>query len=553
MKVQRLAGLLAVSLLLGACKAAASDEVVAADEVNMHFKTGESENEITHRTLEMLADSKVKMLDWCSILLTARCQDTQEYERRYEQLAKQIDVLNQQFMQHYSFVVEKGVCCMKVEDIPASVPEPYRLQLQWALQRQSPQEVVFAIDEVMKNWESALVSKTQWMSSRLVPILPELMDADKSKASSTELIDAWFQTSREQRRARMYASEGVINLFDYLGYLVDHVMTADYAGVGYVQKDEFRQKDHRWVLMGIYARLMADAYMNLLMADYIPDFQDNYKLVAAAAAFPLDYSDDDEFVDALHQELLDGYSFNESDQYTTAEEVRETVELKLENSMRLMKRAYNAQVRLLRESFALGVCDGLADEIELDELYEQKLSIIQMFYEQDMDTLRHKCDWYKTDDAEVQESDSPDAEENAAAVESEEEVTAAAAEPEEDVADADADSSEDGESSEVKPKSRLGVSEFMVPHFVCYSTPDEYLVDYTYRNASKSIRWCARSAFHLMCEHSIEMVVVAGHRGSNDDDSYFQFGYLMRCFDDAEYAWERYVDSLFHGSITNIR
>lgn len=381
-------------------------------------------------------------------------------------------------------------------DLPAGLPRAYRDQILGAERVENPQERFDYLQRVLMAWSDSQKKSIENLCAQLVPEHPYGLIGG---ATSSPQVDAWMQLNRSQRKARLYVVQTFKKLLEEIeGYKRSY--EEPFAKAPWGEPGRWDANDHRYLNLLVHMNLAVEEMLGWIHTEFRPDAGDDYLIAEELMVEQLDFLADDKvdaFVDNIHRSLLDRYSFNESDQHTTAEEVRKNVEANLARSMKLMKVAYRAQLDLIREMMPLRKEYGSFTDSEIASSFDEQTRIIESIFLDDVRFVCHYCDWMPTTESE-----------------------------------------DNGKLSIPSP-----APELIMPSFMLTGTHSESLFRYLYRKAADTQRAYVRKAFHTMCDEGYDMLTGTPF-SIEAAETALQMSYIKICMDDAEYAWEQYAASL---------
>ena len=385
------------------------------------------------------------------------------------------------------------------EDLPDEMPRVYKIQLLSSEHVGDTQARYEALLRTMESWHDAQKEIIDDLCRQLVPEYEfGLLNNDHSSPQA----EAWMKLPRTQRKARLHVVELMKELLQEIHYYREEFQKIFLIAPSY-EENPWDYQDHRRFLLLIQLNLSIDEMLSWLYTEFHPAPTLDYSLPEHLKLSQLDFigaDSIDAFVDNIHQSLLRSYSFDESDEYKSADEVRKEVEMELTRSMQLMKLAYKTQLKLIREMMPLRSFLGNFPEEEVCDEYDQNVQKMESIFLDDMNFVRHYADWIPTSQEEENEEY--------------EEFTIPSPAP-----------------------------DLVTPSFMIATTSCEGLSRAMYRMAGDAQRAHVRKVFHAMCDESYDMstgIVVP----SGAPNVELQLKYIKACMDDAEYAWEQYALSL---------
>lgn len=385
---------------------------------------------------------------------------------------------------------------MQAEDLPDEMPRVYQVQALGAERVGDTQARYEVLLRTMESWHDAQNKIIDDLCRQLVPEYEfGLLNNDHSSPQS----EAWMKLPRNQRKARLHVVELLKTLLRELHYYRESYENLFLIAPSYEQ-NAWDYQDHRRFRLLIQLNLSIDEMLSWLYTEFYPAPTLDYSLPEHLELSQLDFLGADSvepFVDNIHQSLLRSYFFDESDQYKTADEVREEVEMELSQSMQLMKIAYKTQLELIREMMPLRFLLGDFPEDEVCDDYDQYVQNMESIFLDDINFVRNYADWIpKTDEEENEEFTIPSP-----------------------------------------------APDLVTPSFMLATTSCEGLACYMYRMAGDAQRAHVRKVFHMMCDESYDMTTGIAVP-SGDQNVELQLKYIKSCMNDAEYAWEQYALSL---------
>ena len=388
-------------------------------------------------------------------------------------------------------------CMLQSEDLPEEMPRIYKEQILVTEHAGDLQERYDVVQKVFDSWHEAQQKVIDNLCRQLVPA--HSFGLLYGGSDSPE-VDNWIQLPRSQRKARLHVASLLQELLRNIRYYrdtFDELFAQAYAG----EPDRWDYRDYRRFRLLARVNLSIDEMLSMLYTEIHPAPTLEYTLPEHLRLSQLDFLGDDSvdsFVENIHQSLLRAYSYDESDEYKSAEEVRKEVEEELACSMRLMKIAYKAQLELIREMMPLRTFYGSFPEPEVCDEYDQNVQMIESIFLDDIRFVRYYAEWI----------------------------------------DSVSGDEENEEFSMPSP-----APDFVTPGFMIEGTPSEGLATEMYRMAGDAQRTYVRKVFHKMCDEGYDMTMGIAVP-SESPNAEFQLKYVKTCMDDAEYAWERYAASL---------
>lgn len=437
--------------------------------------------------------------NYLNVLLSAKHKDEAVAAEKSKQIETRLVPGLQNYLASMNKLRSTEPRALTAADLPESIPALYRARLLNVLEYGSPELVAQTVRLVVKEWDAALKVSMDAAVSTLVPEHPYTIAGGYA---SSYISDLWLDKPDKQRLTNLYVSKllrAVYEGWESLRYRSGYYSRSESEE----DMEAFleRARDHRYLLTPLLLNQAQQEALAILFRDSYPDMEYEYVLPDEVCPKLLPcleekLEEEDPFVQQQHALLLQDYSYDEEDDTKSQAEIRKEVEGMLEVLMQRMEKVYETQKRFLCVAYSAYADEGFGDE-ECLRYYEESLAKVQAVFTDDLRILRRYAHWV----------------------------------PEEKVRD---------RSAVPAPPMRP----VAIPSFIVWSTPGEGDLIHMYRRSGDAVRADVRRAYTDALDKGYELVLGSAF-GRQDMKSDLSLDYMKSLLDDAEYAWLRYVCSMY--------
>lgn len=493
-------------LVLGGCLLAAAGlwgayawlpaQQEAAPEANI---AGYSDDELDRLREGVRTDLLPAYRAYLHALLSAKYKDAGLAAEKSKQIEARLEPGLQRLVSTMEKLRNAEPRPLAADDLPETIPAVYRARLLNVLEYGSPELVAQTVQSVVEEWDAALKVTMDAAVDSLVPNHPYTIAGGYA---SSYISDSWLDKPAEQRVANLYVSKLLRKVYqegESLRYAIGY-----YGGSKEVEAMEaFLQhaRDHRYLLALLLLNQAHQESLAILFRDAYPDMEYAYELPdevrpGLTPCLEERLAQEDSFVQEQHALLLQDYFYDEEDETKSAAEIRKEVEHMLEVLRQRMEKVYETQKRFLCVAYSSYADRNFADEDCL-RYYEKALADIQTIFKDDLCILRKYAHWVPEDKR--------------------------------------------GDMSAVPAPPMRPVA---IPTFIVWTTPGEGDALHVYRRAGDAVRADVRRAYTDALELGYELLLgdTFGRHTMKDD---LLLDYMKSLLDDAEYAWLRYVCSIY--------
>lgn len=330
-----------------------------------------------------LADSE-KDGAFVEALFKAMCPTQDEREAKLSQFCAQYAEKSKPANQAFLRLLAKKDSEISLEDIPAGMPGTVRFLAEAAIQgRVAEPEARQLLLKCWQIWCQELENAEKRLFNYLVPELD--FTRNRYSETCTDAI-AWMKLPDAQR----YCALSLVQLEQEVSQEV-------YGLVNEYNLEEFSLSR---LLMSFYQLEKYQLYLGLLTKE-LSTGQGLVQLPGVVAPFPCEMklqlpSAEDGFVKALQKKVLKEYIFDgegnllETGEYASADEVRKLFQSKLESAMQKMLLAYQKQLHFRRVYLN---CLNELDDAAREEDFKKYDEMLRSLYQDDIQHLIKRSDW----------------------------------------------------------------------------------------------------------------------------------------------------------------
>lgn len=493
-------------LVLGGCLLAAAGlwgayawmpaQQEAAPEANI---AGSSDDELDRLREGVRTDLLPAYRVYLHALLSAKHKDAGLAAEKCKQIEARLEPGLQRLLSTMEKLRSADPRPLAADDLPETIPAVYRARLLNVLEYGSPELVAQTVQSVVEEWDAALKVTMDAAVDSLVPNHPYTI---AGWYASSYISDSWLDKPAEQRVANLYVSKLLRKVYQEwksLRYAIGYYGCSKEVE----EMEEFLQhaRDHRYLLALLLLNQAHQESLAILFRDAYPDMEYAYELPdevrpGLIPCLEERLAQEDSFVQEQHALLLQDYFYDEEDETKSAAEIRKEVEHMLEVLRQRMEKVYETQKRFLCVAYSSYADDGPGDDFCL-EGYEKSLAKVRAIFVDDLRILRRYAHWV----------------------------------PEE----------KEGDCSDVPAPPMRPVA---IPSFMVCTTHGEGEYLHMYRRAGDAVRADVRRAYTDALAHGYELLL-GGPMSHENIKSDLRLDYMKSLLDDAEYAWLRYVCSIY--------
>lgn len=468
--------------------------LLAAGGIGAYHAFREAPSQLTTECREN--DVKDATHAYLSALMSNRYTDKVAADSKIQQVEARLDAVLQKFAGTMSELLAAEPHELTAEDLPADLPDLYRVRILNALQGSSPEHVAETVWAVADIWDAALEASRDSAINTLVPVHPSGLS---NSFPSSPQSDAWLKKTRDQHLGNLYMARllrSVFSEWEMLPSRYDYYRSCDIRE----DKELFMEHvhDHRKLLVPLLANLAQQEFLAILFLEAFPSADADYAIPetgrSEVAGALLDcMRRDSAFVRLNHQLLLQDYAYEVELGPEDDATIRKEVETKLELLSKWMETAYLAQLKFVCEALTLNMEEGFS-EIDVMPYYENNLAAIQKVFTDDLEIMRKYASWIRED--------------------------------------------KKRENLDFIPPPPM--QPMAIPSFMVMGTEGEGHAIHFYRKSGDAVRADVRRACKDALAEGYELLLGACYsRATLAND--LRYAYMMSLLDDAEYAWMQYV------------
>lgn len=438
---------------------------------------------------------------YLSAVLAARCKDAEETQRQVKLVEARLAEVQQLLLETIETLMTTEAHVLTVEDLPKFIPALYRARIENSLRNGSPEQVAETVWNVVDEWEAAFKVSAEAALNTLVPVHPYAIAGGMCASAKS---DAWLEKTAEQRLADLYVAKLLRKVLEEWNSMQSWAGYVRYTDPADDHKRLMMQaRDHRCLLAPLLVNAALQDVFCVLFRDAYPEAGQVYKLPDEARfevlpCLAVRVEQDVAFARLQYALLVQDYNFDKESEYQSKEEVRLSLDHKLQQFRQHMERTYKMQLEYVSVALSLYAVgdDGFTEE-EMLRYYETYLQEIQKVFANDVRILRHYAEWI----------------------------------PEEKRGNLD---------SLPAPS----MQPMALPSFMICGTPGEGDAIYLYRRSGDALRADVRRAYEDAFKDGYELLLGGCYSRENLSKE-LQFLYMKSRLDDAEYSWLQYVSSIY--------